>query len=207
MGVMPVLMFIADEETDFVEDAHGLVKKVKSVEGLDEGFQAQIIRMYAATYFQQSVILTSDIDMLPLSKAYFEQSVASASDDALVILSADAYRRHPQPRFPICYNAARGSVFCDLLQFENTFEDYAHRLAKFSWGWDTDELYFGKCVFESRHKNIVKLNRGWGRGGANKRIDRSTWTYNPELLAQNHYIDSHLLRPYSEHRAEIDRLA
>jgi hypothetical protein len=53
--------------------------------------------------------------------------------------------------------------------------------------------------------NIVKLNRGWSPM-ADKRIDRLNWIYDEALFNKDHYIDSHLLRPYNKYKQEIDSL-
>jgi hypothetical protein len=54
-------------------------------------------------------------------------------------------------------------------------------------------------------ENIVLLNRGFS-GFAHNRIDRAIWRYDANLVKEGHYIDSHLLRPYKQHKTEIDNL-
>ena len=80
-------------------------------------------------------------------------------------------------------------------------------MSKFEQGWDTDELYFGKCVNEFEKKNkIILINRGWKFGMALNRIDRVYWVYDEESLKKGHYIDCHSLRPYTTYKSEIEKL-
>jgi hypothetical protein len=54
---------------------------------------------------------------------------------------------------------------------------------------------------------ICFKQRGWTPAGpAIGRIDRICWNYTPELIKEQHYIDCHMLRPYSTHKSEIDNL-
>jgi len=46
LGILPVLFHITDEESDFLKDEYGLVKKVKKLSDIDTGKQSQIIRMW-----------------------------------------------------------------------------------------------------------------------------------------------------------------
>jgi hypothetical protein len=161
--------------------------------------------MYVTKFYKDSVCLTSDIDMLPLNKEYFNNIANDFDSDSMVIISADAYPN--QNRYPLCYNAAKGSTFDEILSLDVNFEEYCNRLLKYKWGWGTDELYFGLKVSEFEFKDrIILLNRGWGRGIADRRINRVIWGYDVEILKSGYYIDSHLLRPYSEYKVIIDQL-
>ena len=152
-----------------------------------------------------SVCITSDIDMLPLSKEYFTKIVSEYDSKDMVILSADAYPN--KVRYPICYNVGKGSTFNEILDLNCNFEDYLTRLINYNWGWDTDELYFGLRINEFKYQDrIKKLNRGWQNGIADKRIDRVRWGYVKNKLQNGDYIDSHSIRPYRENKELIDKL-
>jgi hypothetical protein len=143
--------------------------------------------------------------MLPLSKKYFTDDIKEFDGDSLIIFSSDAYQG--VERYPICYNAAKGKLFNEIMNFEDTFELYCQKLNKMGLGWDTDELYFGNKVNTFTNQNkIIKLNREWEYGRAKKRIDRAFWNYNIEQLKSQNYIDSHSLRPYSKYKSEIDKI-
>jgi hypothetical protein len=203
LGIKPILALISDK--NFITDnGDHIIHEIKSIDGVNTGFQSQISRMYITKFYMNNVCITSDIDMFPLSKEYFSEVVNDIPDDSLAILSSDAYNT---VRYPICYNVASGQTFDNILKIDTSFQDYCTKLLKFDQGWDTDELYFGKCVSEFKDKSkIFFLNRGWTNGIANGRIDRSRWSYNDSLLKSGLYIDSHSLRPYSIYKNEIQKI-
>lgn len=204
IGIKPLLVEICDTN-DILEYDDCIIHKIKKIEGINTGFQSQIARMYVTKFYPEKICITSDIDMLPLSKEYFTSTVENYDDDKLIIFSSDAYSN--VDRYPICYNAAKGSTFDEIMKFESTFGEYCHKLHSLNNGWDTDELYFGKMVNTFLHQNkIIKLNRGWEHGRALNRIDRVFWVYDPLKLKRRDYIDSHSLRPYTLYKTEIDKL-
>jgi hypothetical protein len=122
----------------------------------------------------------------------------------MVIFSSDAYKN--VNRYPICYNAGKGSLFSEILQLDVSFEEYCNRLLSLGWGWGTDELYFGKMINSYYDQSkITKLNRGWSFGVAKDRLDRIRWKYDPNNF-KDQFIDSHSLRPYSTHKTQIDKI-
>jgi hypothetical protein len=204
VNIKPIFIHICDEDS-VIDNGDHIIHKIKAIPNVDSGLQSQIARMYITKFYSESVCLTSDIDMLPLSKTYFTDMIEGYSNDDLLIFSADAYPNIV--RYPICYNAAKGKVFNDILDLDCNFETYCKRLTSYNWGWSTDELYFGKKVHEyAKQENIIKLNRGWHNSMALRRIDRVMWMYGEENVKNNEYIDSHSIRPYSKYKHEIDKL-
>jgi len=203
-NIKPILVLISDK--DFVtKNEDCIIHEIKFIDGIDKSFQSQVCRMFITKYYQNSICMTSDIDMIPLSINYFTDSVSEYTNDKMVILSSDAYTT---VRYPICYNVAMGKTFCDILEISDdcSFLDYCNRLLKFDQKWDTDELYFGLMVSKFfERERIIFLKRGWSNG-ATDRIDRSNWSYDINKLSSGGYIDSHLLRPYSKYKHHIDQL-
>lgn len=204
IGIKPIFVYFSDKNSvEEYEDC--IIHEYKPIDGVDTGFQSQLVRMFITKFYPEHVCLTSDIDMLPLSKEYFNTITLEYDENDMVILSADAYPNIN--RYPICYNAAKGNTFNEILDLNCTFEEYVKRLSSYNWGWDTDELYFGMKVNEFKYQNrIKKLNRGWSLGIANSRIDRVRWGYVKNKLQKGDYIDSHSLRPYSKHKELINKL-
>jgi hypothetical protein len=204
IGIKPILVLISDKNLVTDYGTH-IIHELKEVKGVDTGLQSQISRMYITKYYQDSVCITSDIDMLPLSHNYFNNVVNDIDENHMVILSSDAYEN--KFRFPICYNVAKGSLFNEILDLNVDFPEYIDRLLKYNWGWDTDELYFGLKINEFKDKEKIHLfNRGWSNGIANKRIDRVVWRYDVNVLKKDNYIDCHSLRPYETYKNVIDEL-
>tara|TARA_B110000495_G_scaffold93146_1_gene80496 strand:- start:1786 stop:3237 length:1452 start_codon:yes stop_codon:yes gene_type:complete len=184
LGIEPVLFYICDEDSDFYNDGHGLVKKIKIVErgkNCHTGLLACIARMYGTKYFPEEVCLTCDLDMLMISRKYFLDTVKNYSDDSLVIYSSDAYdlnrpeakelfKTEPFPfeqdMYNYPYNAAKGKIFNKILDTDCSFEEFVIRHSNYKPGyhymWMIDEFYFSDCVNHKDHKiEVHKLKRGY----------------------------------------------
>jgi hypothetical protein len=206
-NITPVLGLICDEDSDFIEDEYGLIKKFKSIEGVDTGLQSQIIRLYLVKELTGNIII-SDIDMLPLSKQYFIDQVSNFDSTKIYIMSSDNNECNNNKEIPMCYNISDSKVFERMLELDETWDEFVNKLNSLNFGWTTDQNYLWLKIQEYKEKNpndIVFLKRGWSRG-ADKRIDRLWWSYDPNLVKSGHYIDSHLLRPYNEYKTQVDLL-
>lgn len=202
LEIEPVLFLICDEESDFYEDGHGLVKKIKKVKNnqnghvVHTGLLACIVRMYGTKYFPDEVSLTCDLDMLMINKDYFIGQIEKYSDNSLVIYSSDAYdlnrpeavelfNNEPFPfiqeMYNYPYNAAKGKVFNQILDTDCTFEEFVNRHANhkpgYNFMWMIDEFYFADCVNNKNHGvEVHKLKRGYTSPWiANRRIDRGNF--------------------------------
>ena len=209
IGIKPVLVTIGDDDS-FVETEECVLISYKKIEGVNTGLQSQIARLYAVTQFNNKTCLISDLDMIPMSKSYFVDNAKDVCDDCLLIYTADAYGYNNQTRYPMCYNLASSETFQKIMNVEPTFEEFVNRLSSMGLGWDTDELFWGSCVFEWEKTNsdkIVKLERGFGEGFATRRLDRCCWgLYKPERVLEEYYFDCHSLRPISKHEKQINEL-
>jgi hypothetical protein len=203
--IKPILVIISDID-EVIDHGDYIIFKINKIEGVDTGLQSQIARIWITKFYQNEVCLISDIDMLPMNEDYFKKNVEDVDEDSLVIYSADAYPKQKK-RFPMCYNAAKGKTFTEILELDgfNSFEDFCRKLVERGEGWNTDELFFGEKVYKYKNqKRIVKLSRGWISGIAKLRIDRIKWKYEPQQVKT--YIDSHLVRPYTTYKIKIDKL-
>jgi hypothetical protein len=217
LGITPVLFHITDDETDFYEDEYGIVKKLKKLENHNTGYQSQIIRMWGTKYFSEEVCLISDIDMIMFNKEYFVEQISGFSNDDLIIYCSDAYdTSRPEcvgiysNRYVMSYNAATGKNFDSILGTACTFQEYADKLSSFGFPtYDTDEMYYTKCVNNLNHGvNVVKLIRGfYSKFQVPRRIDRITDDefniYDDEKIYNNYYVDCHLARPFEKYRNQI----
>jgi hypothetical protein len=221
IGITPVLFYITDDDSDFYSDEYGLVKKVKSIDGISSGIQSQLIRMWGTKFFPEEVCLTSDIDMIMFSKEYFVDQVANFKKDDLIIYCSDAYDTqrsecvgiYGENRYPICYNAGTGNTFNRILGTDDSFETYIAKVLSMGFpDFDSDEMYFGCMVNNSNHGiNVIKLKRGfYTKFNCPKRIDRIDDSkfnvYDDVLISKNYYIDCHLARPYIRYESEIQKM-
>ena len=204
--VKPVLGLICDEDSEIYEDQYGLVKKFKRTEGVDLGLQSQIVRFYLANYVNGNCLI-SDIDMLPLSKEYFEGTCSRLDTKNIVIHSSDNPECLRKNMYPMCYVAASSEVFKSVFDLHLSWEEFSNLLNNRNETWYTDQKYLFEKVnqYNEINKNVIFLKRGWS-GPANRRIDRVSWIYNPERVSSGFYIDSHLLRPFTQYQNEINNL-
>lgn len=220
LGIEPILFKISEHDSDFIKDKFGLIKNIKSVPNINTGRQSQIVRMWATKFFPNDVCLISDIDMMMFDRKYFIDQVKDFSKDDIVIYCSDAYdSSRPEcvgiysNRYPQAYNAATGQTFNKILNTDCEFEEYLQRVLAAGYpDFDSDELYFTKCVDSDNHNvNVVKLDRGfYTKFQCPRRIDRISDDefnlYSDDLLYQGHYVDCHLARPYSKYKTQIDEL-
>jgi len=202
LQITPILILIG-QRNEITEDSGGIIHEIQQIPNVDSGFQAQISRLYITKLYEHDVCITSDIDMLPINYEYYH-SYEKYSDDQMLVLSSDA---HKVPRYPMCYNIAKGAVYKEILDLNCHFAEFTHRLLALNHGWDTDEIYFTKRVDDFCSKNpnrIIKLNREWINGIAKHRIDRAMWKYDQDEI--HTYIDSHMLRPLEKYKEYLDYL-
>ena len=205
MGIKPTLALIADDDVE-IDESLGDVIRFKPIPGVPTSIQAQTIRLLLPAYFEDEVSIISDIDMLPLNKAYYVDGVKSCPDNAFVV-----YRPNPYPDqklISMCYNAAKGSTFKEVFHIKS-IEDIPAIIKAWSKKLKnnpmTDEIILYNYIhaWKDYKTRCVKLKDVLG----GRRIDRSCWRYDVALLKQNYYVDSHMVRPYKKYKAEIDELA
>lgn len=204
-NITPVLGLICDEDSDFIEDEYGLVKKFKSIDGIDNGLQSQIVRFFLPSLLDD-VSITSDIDMVPLSKQYFIENIKTFDISKFYVMTSDNPECLRNKEYQMCYNIGTNQMFKNVLKIEDSWDEFVFKLVNLGYGWTTDQRYLYDMVnIYEKKEDIVLMNRGFN-GFANNRIDRAIWRYNPNDVKNGYYIDSHLLRPYNENKNEIDNL-
>lgn len=179
------------------------------IEGIPTGFIAQVIRFILPAFFPEEICITSDIDMLPLSKNYFVKEIEKYPSDSILILTSDAYG--VDNKFPMCYIVAKGKYFKLLIGLNDvrkeTINNFIIELYNKNLGWVTDEVFFGACIKEKKKDfDIHFLERCKHKPFNTTRIDRSNWNISKIKLLRNKYIDSHLLRPISNYRQQLELL-
>ena len=207
IGIKPTLFLISD--TQEVDESLGDVIRISPIESIPTSFQAQCVRLLGPTMFENEISLMSDIDMMPLSKEYFVKQVEEISDDDFVIFSSDAYEDIPDfPCFPMCYNAAKGHLYKEIIKYDLTdYQEAMQDWYSLGHGWTTDErvLYSALAEWKKNNMNCTMLRRGW-KPYATGRVDRAYMKFEPGLMLLGKYIDFHMVRPYSVHKKTIDNI-
>ena len=200
-NITPVLGLISDEETDIYDDGNGLVIKLKSIEGFDDGLLSQLVRLYLPKFLEGNCII-SDIDMIPLSKKYFIDDLNDYSDNDFIIMSS----HHPQTininQYPMCYVVGNDKIFKELFTLEDDWISFVKKIPH--QGWFTDQLYLYDIINKNNNFNYKFPHRNGGF--VYNRIDRINWRYDGNKIKEGYYIDCHSLRPYKQFTKEIDEL-
>lgn len=153
------------------------------VHGYKSETVAQVARLYAACVVDQdSYLMTSDVDMLPLSKNIFHYE-----GHRVLAIGRDLTDYH----YPICYIGARAYIWHRFMKFIG--HDYQSvmrrdmRQQKNMWGLDQDIVTEKLLAYGI--ENINHVNRGTDKrtGYPLGRVDRSNWRLDHAQL-----IDAHL---------------
>jgi hypothetical protein len=204
MGLRPTLAFIASADCP-IDTSLGDVIRFDPIPGVPESLQAQTIRLFLPALFPKDTCLIADIDMLPISRYYFIESARSCPDDAFLVYRDAAFSRDVK-RYPMCYIAAKGSVFASIFAIDNleAIEGKIREWEKWGYGWNTDELllYYFLDKWERKGGHLFRLGHYIG-----PRIDRDYWPSDVNTINVSEYIDCHCPRPYSENKQMIDQIA
>lgn len=205
VGIKPTLVLIADESVT-VDETLGEVYRIPPVPGIPTWFQAQNIRLLFPIKFPDEVCILSDMDMLPLARKFFVEQIDQYPDDNFIVYRDGAYAKTTK-KFPICYLAAKGRVFGEILGLNSEREIPTRLQDWFSYelGWETDELVFYHYLtnWAGYQQQVVKLGLGKRQDGE---LDRSKWHYQAADVKAGKYYQAHLPRPYAQHQAAIGDL-
>lgn len=184
---------------EVIENEYGYIHKIKKLENFTSGFQSQIVRLFASNFIKGNLLM-SDIDMLPINGEYYKQYFNELKDDNVIIYTGQPYGNVPY--YPMCYVLSNSANFQNYLGIKNiSFNDYCQMLSSsYGQAWNTDENFMYDKFQNHIDKLIVKSR------DLTKRIDRGGWRYDLNLLRDGYYIDSHMLRPYLNHKFQIDEL-
>ena len=216
-NVEPILAFIGDKETQ-IDDTYGTVIKMEPLKDVPIYLQTLWVRYWLPSTEIDTTWMISDIDMIPMSEYYFFDKIKDIPNDKYVHLNPCSQTYNSM--FPSCYHIASGESFMNVLSLPTSWEKSVKRVLKSNLGMDPmrlggEEHLRGKNLWFSDEKyanlkmsnypdpnKFVLIDREGGQNG--HRIDRGNWSYDKNLILQQYYFDSHMIRPYSEHKKEID---
>ena len=211
MGFCPVIL-IADDISNWLNDP---VKKyalnfsrsygaeiyfIDKIDNFKSSTVAQNARMYALClpmYHDEMYLMTSDMDMLPLSKEFFNKQ------DMSYDVHLDYANASDGSHYPLCYVGAKVKTWREIMQPSNpnSIEEslksifYQSGLDKQEDGmrlWCFDEEMFGRKIkaWSGYPSKCQKFDR---RGGPPvDRIDKSCW---PKTVKVKGMSDCHSVRP------------
>lgn len=148
----------------------------------------QCSRLFGSYFVDSGMIMTSDVDMMPLSN-YWKPEY----DD----ITCYGWDLTNYKQFPICYIAANTENWKKLIPEKNIAEllnkYYFSKSQNFNEWWFTDQLIITERLLAMKDK-IKTIDRGTANGLAQGRIDRISW--NNTKLCDIQKIDAHMPRPF-----------
>lgn len=198
-NITPVLGLISDK-TKTYEDEYGIIFEFPKIEGYSDVFLSQLSRLFLPK-FLNGISIISDIDIFPISKKYFIYDLYEYHDDEFIILSSHHPSTSGTNQYPMCYVVGSDKNFKTIFNLEDNWETFIQKIP--NQGWFTDQIHlFEKVNSNSSVKVLYPERIG---GFFSNRIDRASWGYNNDQLNRDFYIDCHSLRPYLNHKYEIDK--
>ena len=217
-NIEPVLLYFG---TGNPTEEYGEVIKMEILPDVPINTQCQLSRYWIPVTEPETVWMTSDIDMLPISKNYFIKNIETISDDKFISMNSDPREIYPHILYQCCYNVAKGRTFTELLDInpswkefmstgfykENTYTYTPDGLVVGSCRhWGADECWSsGKINKFKDQKRIIRQYRKCGRHQCH-RIDRIDWKWTIGEVRNDKFYDCHSLRPYKAHKESIDKL-
>jgi hypothetical protein len=197
IGVEPILFSVGPWLKD------GTTVRLPLVSGVKPSIQGKLARLWAFKVLAGNCI-TSDIDMMPLSRQYFAGNAAPYRENQIVSYCSDAAELFDKYH-PMCYVLANSKVMGSLIE-QTTWEEFVLEIAKRGGQESGNQDQWWVTRLLDSYDKVVKLKRGWSSAGeALNRLDRNRWEYKPEDVGVTLY-DAHLPRPYAEHQEEIKKL-
>jgi len=148
----------------------------------------QCSRLFGGHFIEEGVIMTSDVDMMPLSN-YWNPEYEH--------ISCYGHDLTGYNQFPICYiaaNAYNWKLLVPEKSIKNLLDKYPYPKSNnfYEW-WFTDQLIITERLRAISIKPTL-IDRGMSNGLAKFRIDRAIW----DLTKKNEgrKIDAHMPRPF-----------
>jgi hypothetical protein len=180
------------------------------IEGINDIYMAQVIRILYPCLFKNKNILITDLDIFPVSKNYFLDSIKDYSNDCFISYT-DRYFNNKM--LAICYNVANSTVWSKIFNIKNKTDinnflinkynkDYDGRKNCPGWYTDQTELYkhiknWNECEDKFILLNDKKLNfKRLNNRQVNK--EKIVKDFDNILNNLNYYTDIHAIKPYSK---------
>lgn len=215
-SIEPRLYFVGPVVPNVLEPYLDLVTVVDP-DGLPTPFVAQNIRTVAARHQFGDVVMTTDVDMLPLSQKVTKKALdyVDGENDTFVV-TRDVISQHSE--YPICYSLASPEVwsqifvgplgdleFCRNLWEESKSLKDVYDGAHGGPGWTTDQRTLYKLVNKWSSVESNKLIALQDSETRHCRLDRSwamwpiQWLVLP-LVGLGKFTDYHMRLPASKNR-------
>ncbi len=199
------VIFIGNEIPSILKDYEKYIILFKPISNINTCYIAQVIRILYPCLFDNKNILTTDMDIIPISYDYFIKSIESYDKTKFITYTE---RYIDKEMFALCYNVANSTIWKKIFNI-NGLEDINNFLisnynneyngAKNCQGWYSDQLLLYKytCNFNDLiilKDNDINFNRLNGKSAlAVLNIESNKQTIFENI---NSYTDFHILRNY-----------
>jgi hypothetical protein len=173
--------------------------------------QGMMARYYIASLCGDDHCIINDIDLMPLSKEYIDRHIISSfNKDRLLAVGAEVYNNG---LFPISHLSGTGDMFQKLtgnynlsfkewIEYINTIPTVLHPRERVSHQNFCDEHLMRVLIMRN---NIPTKHIQRGFVYKEQAVDRAWW-WTKHWNNLDNMIESHLPRPYSQHKDKIDEL-
>lgn len=191
------------------------------LEGVSDVFTSQFVRSVYASLVNSDLVLTTDIDMLPLSVKVFEFALESSPEP----LSSFHVCRDvlPEGQYAICYNIAAPSIWAQVTgvrsledvskvlirEYANSYDrNKGYSEDHGAIGWYSDQEYLYSVVDRYERDRDGKVLRFLDKETKHSRLDRISaslllkWLLLPRVLLDS-LTDYHVHHPVSKNRTYI----
>ena len=116
-----VLIEKPDENIKIDETLGDVIRLKLPDNSIHSAFASQAVRLLAPCLYPDQNITISDVDIIPLSKNYFFDNLCRGSEHSFI-----QYRHGcvGNRQVPICWNAAKGSIWGDIFKIQASMENY-----------------------------------------------------------------------------------
>lgn len=199
---------------------HGNVELYEPLPHVPTANQAKVARYHAATAWgNDSVIMTNDLDLLPLQHAYVDQFVRPPGH--LFTLGHELYTGPEAGKFTAGYLTAESAVWRKLVNpfnhdwqmFVQSFvgmrifdhkEDISRNVFHEDPNTFSDESLL-RALLSVNPVPVFHAPRGYNPYTA-RALCRANWHFDPKKLADGTYVEAHLPRPLSANTERIQPL-
>lgn len=200
------IVMVADAIPDAFRAYSPYIQLFPPIPGMHTAFQAQCIRLlYPRQITRDEGVLITDMDMLPMRRAYYVDTVANCPEDAFVV-----YRDVCLPNeISMCYNIAHPATWRAVFGDEPTAEILSRWYAPTNYdgqhggvGWNTDQVILVRKFNEWNGPKVV-LNDSIT---SYSRLDRiHPWVFQNRVQLKEHiqagsFSDYHCIRPYAQNK-------
>ena len=216
---VPKVLVMADELPDSLQKYSQWCQVFDLGDTVSSTFGSQASRILQPSLEEADLVLTTDVDMLPMSDRIFQKAIEAIEIGAEFVVCRDVL---PLGQYPICYNLASPDVWARVNGVKTSIEvraklciwfdrlltgdEYAGNHGGVGWFADQEHLFEMVESFEQRGGKVVKLK---DRETGHRRLDRLfmpfpiNWIFLPAVKA-GYFTDYHVHHPINKHKRYLD---